>query len=168
VSIRHSKLYLKALELVRMGDSNIAAYHVAMDVLVDGLAKVAPLSLTKYGLGLAEKEAEATTIACIDDVAEIGEMVDGAFSMGLIAAPSKVHAPGRPNSSREKAPYENSVKRTRFCSICKEPGHKSTTCPMRGDLPKKQRKVPQCSNCGLTGHRKTICGSPMNPDFIKM
>jgi hypothetical protein len=47
VSIRHSRLYLKALELVRMGDSNTAAYDVAMDVLVDGLAKVAPLSLQK-------------------------------------------------------------------------------------------------------------------------
>jgi hypothetical protein len=106
VSMRHSRLYLKALELVRMGDSNIAVYDVAMDVLVDGLAKVAPLSLTKYGLRLAEKEAEATAIACIDDVAETGETVDGAFSMGLIAAPSKVRAPGRPNSSREKVPYK--------------------------------------------------------------
>jgi hypothetical protein len=167
VSMRHSRLYLKALELVKMGDSNIIAYDAAMDVLVDGLAKVEPLSLTKDGLGLAEKEAKKTAVACIEDATETGETVDGDFSMGLLTAPNRVRAPGRTNGSREKAPYEDSVKRSRFCSICREPGHKRTTCPHRGDLPKKDRKVPQCSNCGLTGHRKTTCGT-LNPNLVKL
>lgn len=35
VSMRHFRLDLKALELVKMGDSNIAAYDAAMYVLVD-------------------------------------------------------------------------------------------------------------------------------------
>lgn len=165
VSMRHSRLYLKALELVKMGDSNIAAYDAAMDVLVDGLAKVAPYSVQKDGLGLAEKEAAKTAIGCIEDLTETGETVDGEFNMGLLSAPPRARASGRTNTSREKAPYEDSVKRSRFCSICKERGHKSTTCPKRGDLPKKERKVPQCSNCGLTGHRKTTCGTPMPVDF---
>jgi hypothetical protein len=69
-----------------MGDSNIASYDVAMDVLVDGLANVAPLSLTKDGLGLAEREAETTAIACIDEIAETGETFDGTFSMGLLTS----------------------------------------------------------------------------------
>jgi hypothetical protein len=84
--MRHSRLYLKALELVKMGDLNIAAYDVVMDVQVDGLAKVAPLSMTKDGLGLAEKEAKTTAIACIDEIAETGETFDGAFSMGLLTS----------------------------------------------------------------------------------
>jgi hypothetical protein len=155
VSMRHSRLYLKALELVKMGDSNIIAYDAAMDVLVDGLAKVEPLSLTKDGLGLAEKEAKKTAVAFIEDVAERGETVDDDFSMCLLTAPNRVRAPGRTNGS------------SRFCSICREPGHKRTTCPHRGDLSKKDRKVPQCSNCGLTGHRKTTCGT-LNPNFVKL
>jgi hypothetical protein len=91
----------------------------------------------------------------MEDVAETGETVDGAFSMGLLSAPTRVRNSGRPNASREKPPYESAIKRTRFCSIWKEPGHKSTTCPKRGGLLKKERKAAQCSNCGLTGHQKT-------------
>ena len=169
VSMRHSRLYIKALELVRMGDSNIAAYDAAMDGLVDTLAKVAPLSKLKDGLGLAEREeADKTAMACIEAIAESGDTVDGAYNLGVLSAPSRPRLSGRPNRSRAKAPYENSIKRSRFCSICRESGHKSTTCPQRGDLPKKERKVPQCSNCGLTGHRKDTCGTPLIADYVKM
>jgi hypothetical protein len=169
VSMRHSRLYLKALELVKLGDSNIKAYDVAMDVLVDGIAKVSPVSLLKDGLGLAEREEAANTaVACIEEIAESGDAVDGFFNMKTLSAPCRPRTLGRPNSSREKAPYENSVKRSRFCSICRQPGHKSTTCPQRGDVPKKERKVPQCSNCGLTGHRKNTCGVPMHANFDKI
>jgi hypothetical protein len=162
VSMRHSRLYLKALELVKTGDSNVQAYNIVMDLLVDAIARVSPVSLLKDGLGLAEKEQAARTqLGCIEGVDETGETVDGAFNMVTMSAPTRPRLPGRPNASREKAPYEDSVKRSRFCSICREPGHKSTTCPQRGDRPKKERKVAQCSNCGLTGHRKNTCGTPM-------
>jgi hypothetical protein len=43
---------------------------------------------------------------------------------------------GRPTTSRGKSPYEMPVKRSKFCPICREQGHKSTTCPQRGDAPK--------------------------------
>jgi hypothetical protein len=56
VSVRHSQLYLEALELVKMGDLNIASFGYTMDILVDVLAKLAPLSVEKDGIGLAEKE----------------------------------------------------------------------------------------------------------------
>jgi hypothetical protein len=64
----------------------------------------------------------------------------------------------RPTISRDNSPYEMRVKRSRFCPICREQGHKS--CPQRGDAPKTPRKSPRCSSCGLTGHREcTCCGS---------
>lgn len=51
-------------------------------------------------------------------------------------------------------------KHTRFCSICRQPGHRSTTCRQRGDLPQKQRKESKCSNCGVGGHLNNTCGNP--------
>ncbi|CAM0883873.1 unnamed protein product [Alopecurus aequalis] len=166
LSMRHSRLYLKALELVKMGGSNIASYAAAMDVLVEGLVKVAPLSLVKDVLGLAEKELAAKpAAACIETVAESGDTVDGDFSMGGLSAPNRQRVWGRPNASREKVPYEQSLKRSRSCSICRERGHKSTTCPQRGDAPMRERKRASCSNCGITGHRKSTCGIPMSSDF---
>jgi hypothetical protein len=63
---------------------------------------------------------------------------------------------GRPTTSRDKPPYEQPKKRSRFCTICKGEGHKSTTCPMRGDMPKPPRKLLKCSRCGVVGHRKNV------------
>uniref|UniRef100_A0A8R7PZ87 SWIM-type domain-containing protein n=1 Tax=Triticum urartu TaxID=4572 RepID=A0A8R7PZ87_TRIUA len=57
-------------------------------------------------------------------------------------APERKKKRGRPTTSRDKAPYEKgSNKRSRFCSICRGKGHKSSTCPDRGDAPRKERKV---------------------------
>ncbi|XBI98832.1 hypothetical protein VPH35_019026 [Triticum aestivum] len=69
---------------------------------------------------------------------------------------------GRSTTSRDKAPYEkDSAKRSRFCSICRGKGHKASTCPDRGDIPKKERKVATCGKCGVPGHRRTTCSKPL-------
>ena len=68
-------------------------------------------------------------------------------------APKKRKEMGRPTTSREKAPYEGLSKRTRFCSICRQQGHKRTTCPDRGDAPKPVRKPARGKNCGIEGRR---------------
>jgi hypothetical protein len=164
VSTRHSRLYLKALELVKIGESNIASYAAAMDVLVEGLLGVAPLSLVKDGL--AENELATKSIAaCIETVTESGDSVDGDFSMGGLSAENRPRVAGRPDASREKAPCEQSLKRSRSCSICQERGHNINTCPERGDAPKRERRSSRCSNCGITGHRKNTCGIPMYREF---
>lgn len=148
-----------------MGESNIASYDAAMDVLVEGLLRVAPLSLVKDGL--SEKElATKSTAACIETVTELGNSVDGDFSMGGLSAQNRPRIAGRPDASREKAPCEQSLKRSRSCSICRELGHKITTCPQRGDAPKRERKSSRCSNCGITGHRKNTCGIPISREFM--
>lgn len=77
-------------------------------------------------------------------------------------APERNNKRGRPTTSRDKAPYENeSTKRSRFCSICRGKGHKSSTCPDRGDTPKKERKVATCGKCGVPGHKRTTCSKPL-------
>lgn len=102
LSIRHSRLYLKTLELVKMGDY-IAAFDAAMDALVDALAKVTPIALDKDGLGLAEKELAArAAAACIEVTGDSGVSVHCKFSMGLVGAPFRDQRSGKPNSSREK------------------------------------------------------------------
>jgi hypothetical protein len=83
----------------------------------------------------------------------------------LLTAPKRVYASGRANASREGA-IRKLLKWSRFCYIFKEPGHKRTACP-HWDL-RKKREAAQCLNCGLTGHWKTTCGTPMNLDFVKL
>lgn len=78
-----------------------------------------------------------------------------------LAAPDKRRGAGRPTNSRERAPYEGLSKRTRFCIICRREGHKRTTCPERGDAPKKPRKPGKCKNCRIEGHRRNTCKSPI-------
>jgi hypothetical protein len=74
-----------------------------------------------------------------------------------LLAPSKNRSGGRPTTSRDRPPYETTSKGTRFCMICKQPGHKSMTCPQRPPGVAKPQKEAKCSNCGLPGHRKNSC-----------
>ena len=41
-----------------------------------------------------------------------------------------------------------------FARFCRRQGHKRTTCPERGDIPKQPRKPARCKNCGVEGHRR--------------
>jgi hypothetical protein len=92
-----------------------------------------------------------------EDNAEVSSTLGG----GVLLPPERRLKRGHPSTARDKPPYETSGKRSRFCSICRGKGHKSTTCPDRGDTPVKPRKEAQCSNCGITGHRKTSCSKPL-------
>ncbi|XP_044346392.1 protein FAR-RED IMPAIRED RESPONSE 1-like [Triticum aestivum] len=144
-----STLYLHAMELVRIGDSSVAAYELVLRKVKDLILDASIAAETNNG----DNENSVTASGNWDALA------------GL-SAQSKKRGVGRPCSSREEAPYEGLSKRTRFCSICKLPGHKRTTCPERGDVPKQPRKLVTCKNCGVIGHRRTSCTRPQVPNEL--
>jgi hypothetical protein len=166
VNYRHSTLYILAMELVRLGDSSSEAYEKLISMFKADLAVMAPYENVHDGLALEDrvtgsvrKHAEAHTDV-LDESAGEGAVVTN--PLASLSAPCKKLKSGRPSSSREKAPYEVSGKRSRFCSICKKLGHKMTTCPDRGDIPKKERKAAKCSQCGVASHKKSTCMKPMS------
>jgi hypothetical protein len=160
VTYRHCSLYIMAMELVRLGDSSADAYEKCAALFKENLVALAPYENQRDGLGL-----EYRLTGCVQkragskmEIAEDGDRNgDNTNPLCGLAPPCKKLKAGRPSTSRDKAPYEESGKRSRFCSICKKPSHKRTTCPDRGDQPKQPRKEPRCSRCGVAGHRKSTC-----------
>jgi hypothetical protein len=203
-TFRHSAMYITALELVHMGDSNPDSFECVMTGLCELKSKAASLCGVKDGKSMLEKskEASASMTASLDsrqsrlstkkttvvtshrtghDCSGDGSFVEGGGT-GLVAEdnaevsstptagevilpPERRLKRGQPSTARDKPPYETTGKRSRFCSICRGKGHKSTTCPDRGDTPVKPRKEAQCSNCGITGHRKTSCSKQLFSPF---
>ena len=96
----------------------------------------------------------------VDDSADSADILSPMNGTNLVA-PRQKKGSGKPSTVCDKPGYELTGKRTRFCTICRLPGHKSSTCPMRGDVQKKERKTAQCSQCGIPGHRKNTCSKPM-------
>ena len=138
---RHTALYVHAMELVRLGNASIEAYEKGMKIIRDGIVALAEYDDQRDGLALEDRvplanmEARQCEGATPEMAGHGGEMnVD---TLAGLDAPERRRKLGRPTSSREKAPYEELSKRTRYCSICRGKGHKKTTCPERGDLPKK-------------------------------
>uniref|UniRef100_A0A8I6WVP6 CCHC-type domain-containing protein n=2 Tax=Hordeum vulgare subsp. vulgare TaxID=112509 RepID=A0A8I6WVP6_HORVV len=172
---RHNAMYIKAFKCVRLGDNNVKFYYVFMAMMKEVYTTLLPLSQGKDGMGLEEREAaqgrpaaNGTYASIADGTNFMGQCETMSNCSGIALAPSKRPA-GRPTTSREKASYEHKQKRSRFCKICRGEGHKSTTCPDRGDLPKPPRKMPRCSKCGVLGHLKNLCGKttdPFEPNFL--
>ncbi|KAE8807607.1 hypothetical protein D1007_16153 [Hordeum vulgare] len=158
----HHTMYIQALDCVRLGDSNVKCFEVFTAMMKEVYKTLLPLSQYKDGMGLEDRETAVDGNNMVDRVSELSNC------SGIAPAKSKRSA-GRPSSSREKAPYEEKLKRSRFCTICRGEGHKSTTCPDRGDIPKAPRRLPKCGKCGVIGHRKTACGKivdPFKPNFL--
>ncbi|XP_044325819.1 protein FAR1-RELATED SEQUENCE 9 isoform X1 [Triticum aestivum] len=168
ITFRHSNMYTHALEVVKLGDANPVAYDCAMELLRAAMDKLTPLAAEHDGLGLVHRiELKKTKVkelsllegphnGCMsdDEGSAIGNFIG-------LSAPERKRKAGRPTNSRDKPPYDDrsgkrkklkvtsevngalgcaTSKRTRFCTICRGPGHKSTTCPQRGDAPQKKGK----------------------------
>lgn len=156
-TFRHSNLYMQAMQIVRMGDTNVEAYEKLTQLFKDVVVAMQPYTEKPDGMGLEEQlkgnEKQGQALSCNKD----NRVTQSENGVGALKAPPKKRPAGRPSNSRDKSPYEGVSKRTRFCTICKRPGHKSTTCPDRGDLPKKPRRPGRCTICGVEGHRKDTC-----------
>ncbi|XP_044339981.1 protein FAR1-RELATED SEQUENCE 5 isoform X1 [Triticum aestivum] len=158
---RHTSLYMHAMELVRLGDASVEAYEKGMRIIRDGITALTGYESQRDGLALEDRpEAHRGAGEKCDDgglVAPVERQQMDVDTFAGLDAPEKRKKQGRPTSSREKAPYEQLSKRTRFCRICRGSGHKKTTCPERGDHPKNPRKQAKCSNCGVEGHKHNTC-----------
>jgi hypothetical protein len=196
-TFRHSAMYITALEVVQLGDTNPDAFECVMNGLCELKAKAIAFGSVKDGKSIVEKTKATSggnsncsrqsknvtskkkenssmdgqqsygevSMNCIDG-GKVDDMTDEVTSINneanlLLLSPERRLKRGRPTTARDKPPYEHNNKRSRFCSVCREKGHKSSTCPLRGDRPVKPRKDPQCSKCGLIGHRKTSCSKPL-------
>lgn len=170
-TFRHHAMYIKALECVQLGDSNVQCYDIFMSMMKEVYTTLLPLSAEKDGMGLAEREEQIQSGAnChYEGILRTGvprASGDGQSSCCGIDVHKNKRTAGRPTTSRDKPPYEQHLKRSRFCTICRAQGHKSTTCPKRGDLPKVPRKLPKC---GVLGHCRNVCGKdtgPFEPNFL--
>ena len=88
---------------------------------------------------------------------DVNSADDSGNRLAGLLTQAKRNEMGRPTTSREKATYDGLSKRTRFCTICWQQGHKRTTCPDRGDVPKQVRSPARCKNCGVEGHQRNNC-----------
>jgi hypothetical protein len=154
------------MEVVRLGDVNVDAYTIAMETITVLVPKLKMVDVEGDGLGLEERLYAKRARVGVPATHAAGQNLQrdnlGSDAISLdaaILAPSKNRSGGRPTNSRDKPPYETTSKRTRFCTVCRLPGHKSTTCPYHPPGAAKPRKEAKCSNCGLRGHRKTSCVS---------
>ena len=158
---RHSAIYVKAMEVVRLGDSSADAYETLSGLLDEVIVKMTPFNESRDGLGLVDRQSEQNDVGRNQQPDDNSATMSASRnSMAGLKAPTKNRGAGRP-SSRDKAPYENISTSTRFCSICHAPGHRRTTCPERGDEPQKPRKPLKCRRCGVEGHRRTTCSKIM-------
>ena len=112
--------------------------------------KVGPLSLVKNVVGLAAKPA----IACT------GDTVNGDFSMGGLSTVYRPRIHGRPNASSERTPYEQSLKSSNLCSICRQHGHKSTICPQKEMLLREKESDRAALTVELLDIGRTLAGFP--------
>lgn len=71
-----------------------------------------------------------------------------------ILAPAKKIGSGRPTSLRSRPPYEKSIQRSKFHTVCRKKGYTRAICRERAHLPKQPRKAPMCNACNIVGHKK--------------
>ncbi|KAE8775239.1 hypothetical protein D1007_52299 [Hordeum vulgare] len=118
---RHNAMYIKPLECVRLGDSNVKCYDVFMAMMKEVYTTLLPLSQGKDGMGLEEREAAQGrpgadgTYASIPDATNFMKQCETMSNCSGIAPASSKRPARRPTASREKAPYEHKQKRSCFC-----------------------------------------------------
>lgn len=151
-SYMHSHLYLNAMEMVRLGDTNVEAYQVAIAMLKEGMPKIAASAVEGDCLGLEErmraKKSQTTVVElCARGASSVDRASDGttiSLDAALLAS-AKVRSGGRPipvaGTSRHTKQFQRRPVSAQFVVNQDTKNH----------LPSK------CSNCGLAGHRKTNC-----------
>lgn len=122
VTYRHSSLYILAMELVRLGDASAEAYEKLVTLFKGNFAVMARYDDARDGLGLEDRmtgKKRKETDGSISEENTPLQLVSTNAMVGLTAPSRKVKS-GRPSTSREKAPYEETGRRTRFLQHIQE------------------------------------------------
>ncbi|XP_044376274.1 uncharacterized protein [Triticum aestivum] len=141
---RHSTLYPKAMEVVRMRDASAAAFDHVFAGLDALLLSGAPFAEKRDGYGFEDHMAGLTpgTLPGNGEIAYVGDKgADRCIStrnsirangLHCLTVLEKQRGVGRPTNNSEKAPYKGLSKRTRFCSICRRGSHNRLHTPKEG------------------------------------
>uniref|UniRef100_A0ACD5Y531 Uncharacterized protein n=1 Tax=Avena sativa TaxID=4498 RepID=A0ACD5Y531_AVESA len=119
-------MYVLAMELVRLSDTSAEAYDKLVSLFKNNLVEMAPFENARDGLGLEDRVAEGarkrqdnTTDVFADITLEDGGDVE---NLAGLSAPAKRMKKGKPNSSRDKAPYEGAGRRLNFAAYARSLG----------------------------------------------
>ncbi|XP_037488837.1 uncharacterized protein LOC119367423 [Triticum dicoccoides] len=107
---RSDTLHLLCLETVKLGDSKLEAYSLAMEKLRDVKAALEPVAAVFEGLGLSDSEMAADSVGSGIGHKKNFVMTDSAHSgshcLDGFAAWSRKWPVGGPATGRDEAPYE--------------------------------------------------------------
>ncbi|KAM3329625.1 hypothetical protein ACQJBY_026580 [Aegilops geniculata] len=160
---RSAKLYLEAMEVMRMGDASAASFdhmYVGLEVL---LVSGEPLAEKRDGLAF-EDRLDGTVGGRLQGNVEIafvegdgaGQCHSGGQSVNALPGlelQTSIGGPEGQQTTGGRHLMKVLSKRTRFCSICRREGHEKTTCQREGLCQKNPRKPRKCKNCGIEGHQ---------------
>jgi hypothetical protein len=115
-------MYIAALELVKMGDMNVAAYEAVMNCLIGAKLKVTPLSDKTDGMSIVDKAAsmaKSNGTSAVRANSNGGSTVRASNSNGGSTVRAKsnggsaTHGTGRPNLNIPAGPELFSEKATK-------------------------------------------------------
>ena len=169
-TLRHSGLYVAALEVVNLGDSNVKAYEVAMKYLLQAKAELQELAAEKDGLALTDQLVvqAASRNAREGDVchADAEHQLIANGTVHKVLPPQASRKRGRPSVARDKPPYEHRQKRHKYYHSEQMPQLTETTqAGIVTDQPSSRRRITRCSRCNLLGHTKNACKAPPPSEF---
>ena len=117
-TLRHSRLYLTALEVVNLGDSNVNAYEVAMKHLLQVKTELEELRAEKDGLSLTDQLYIQNQAVQGGNEYAVGmdglEVVQAEGNSLNVLPPERTKKRGRPSNTRDKPPYEHGYKRSKY------------------------------------------------------
>jgi len=172
-TLRHLNLYLSALEVVKLGDSNVKAYEVALKHLMQAKEELQELAAEKDGLALTDQLVVQNQ--CNNGMqegncsADAVDEVNARVSMEKVLPPQRVTKRGRPSVARDKPPYEQRRKQKKYYhtqSMLEAQGTSDNN--NTANQCSTKRRLVKCSRCHLLGHNRNTCKAPLPPEYPEL
>ncbi|RLN11979.1 Protein FAR1-RELATED SEQUENCE 3 [Panicum miliaceum] len=169
-TLRHSGLYLTALEVVNLGDSNVKAYEIAMEHLLQAKTELQELSAEKDGFSLPDQLCVQQQVLHATEEGHLNfetmNPIQDESNMLNVLPPERMKKRGRPSNACDKPPYEQGRKRNKHYLPHQAPVQTSGDMNQPMDQANPKRKITKCSRCHLPGHNRNACRAPAPPEFV--